>query len=574
MSPEPRRDLPDPRELHRLLSDDSVGMRQKCEYLRSAREVCGDNGASLDISLVRMIGTLRGKLLEAQVVQAQLEEVYGDLDAAFKRLTEPPLYPATFLERRTIGTVETALVHYNNQPRFVTLSDQFDGGPIETGEEVLLSGERNLLVGKLSDSPFDCGETVMFDRYTSDGRLVLSRRDEEVIAHAGAGLQNGGLEKGDMVRWNPSAWLAYEKVESSSGGHYFLEDPLTVTFDDIGGLDPQIEQLKNLVLLHLEHSDMTQRYGLVPDRAALLEGPPGTGKTMLVKALVTFLRSVSRTGRARFMDIKPGELGSMWYSRTEAKIRERFSVARAAAEADPDSPVVMFLDEIDSIASARGASAHRVDDRAVDALAVELDGLRSRGNILVLAATNRMDILDPALIRPGRFGDAPIKVGRPRRVAARAILSKYLRDDMPYRPGTGSNGANGDNGAAREEIIESTVSRLCSPNGDNDIATVTFRDASQRVVRLQDILSGALLAKIARSAARRACLRHIESGSQGIGFDDVLDAVGDEIETASRVLTPANCSRHLDDLPQDVDVVRVVPVERKPKNVHRFAHVA
>jgi len=182
-----------------------------------------------------------------------------------------------------------------------------------------------------------------------------------------------------------------------------------------------------------------------------------------------------------------------------------------------------------------------------------------------------MDILDPALIRPGRFGDAAIKVGRPRRVAARAILSKYLRDDMPYRP---SNGANGANGGVRDEIIESTVSRLCSPNGDNDIATVTFRDASQRVVRLQDLLSGALLAKIARSAGRRACLRHIESGSQGIGFDDVLDAVGDEIETASRLLTPANCSRHLDDLPQDVDVVRVEPVERKPKHVHRFTHVA
>jgi len=370
MSPNARPEIPDPREIHRLLSDDSVGMRQQCEYIRTAREASGDNGASLDISLVRMIGMLRGKLREAQVVQAQLEEVYGDLDAAFKRLTEPPLYPATFLERRTIGTIETALVHYDNSPRFVTLSDQFDGGPMESGEEVLLSGDLNQLVGKLSDSPFNCGETVMFDRYTSDGRLVLSRRDEEIIAHAAAGLENGGLKQGDMVRWNPSAWLAYEKVESSNGDHYFLDDPLTVTFDDIGGLDAQIEQLKNLVLLHLEHGDMTERYGLVPDRAALLEGPPGTGKTMLVKALVTFLRTISRTGRARFMDIKPGELGSMWYSRTEAKIREVFRVARAAAESDPDTPVVMFLDEIDSIASARGASAHRVDDRAVDALAV------------------------------------------------------------------------------------------------------------------------------------------------------------------------------------------------------------
>jgi SpoVK/Ycf46/Vps4 family AAA+-type ATPase len=261
-------------------------------------------------------------------------------------------------------------------------------------------------------------------------------------------------------------------------------------------------------------------------------------------------------------------MSSMWYSRTEAKIRERFGAARSAAEADPESPVVMFLDEVDSIASARGASVHRVDDRAVDALAVELDGLRSCGNVLVLGATNRKDSLDPALVRPGRFGDAPIKVGRPRRRAARSILAKYLRDDMPYRPGSGSNGSE------REEIIDSTVSRLCSPNGDAEIATITFRDATRRVVRAQDVLSGALLAKIARGAARRACLRHIETGAQGIGFDDVLEAIADEIETAARILTPANCSRFLDDLPQDVDVVKVEPVERKPKKIHRFAHVA
>jgi proteasome-associated ATPase len=568
----PRPRVFDPTALNQMLNDDTMPLSQKYQYVSDVRTGSDEDSARVDMTLVNMIIRIRGRLFEVHKLHNQLEEVYKELEAAQKRLTEPPLYPATFLERRQIGTVAAALVHYNNSPRFVTISDDFDAGTVAKGEEVLLSGDQNLLVGKLDNSPLNHGETAMFERYTADGRLVLSRRDEEVIVGAGAGLADTDLKRGDIVRWNPSAWIAYEKVERSNGDHFFLEETLPVTFDDIGGLDTQIEELKNLVLLHLEHADTTRRYGLPPDRAALLEGPPGTGKTMLVRALFNFLKGLSRTGRARFVDVKPGELGSMWYSRTEAKIREVFRVAREAAEADPDVPVVMFLDELDSIASARGANVHRVDDRAVDALAVELDGLQERGNVLVLAATNRMDILDPALIRPGRFGDVPIRVGRPRRVGARAILSKYLRDDMPYAAQPGGNGDS--NGRVREEILDATMSRLYSPNGEGDVATLTFRDGTRRTVRIGDLVSGAVLAKIARGAARRACLREIETGSRGIELADVLDAVGGEIDTAARLLSPVNCSRYLDDLPQDVDVVRVEPVERKPANVYRFTNVA
>jgi proteasome-associated ATPase len=567
----------DPRAFHRYLSDDTVGMRQKCQFIRTAREESPDSSAVVDLSLVRMIMGLRGKLREAQAAQGQLEEIQKELDNAYKRLTLPPLHPATFLECRDIGGERAALVHYNNSPRFVTLGDDFDGNGMETGEQVLLSGDLNLLVGKLADSPLNCGEMATFERYTDDGRLVLSRRDEEVIVSAGAGLDGVTLVRGDVVRWSPSAWLAYEKVDRSRGDHYFFKENILETFDDIGGLDGQIEALKNLVLLHLEHGDLTRRYGLPPERSVLLSGPPGTGKTMLVKALVNFLEGLSSGGRARFISVKPGELGSVWYSGTEAKIREVFRVAREAAQSDPDIPVVIFFDELDWIASSRGNNIHRVDDRAVDALAAELDGLSARGNILLVAATNRMDVLDPALLRPGRFGDMPIKVGRPRRAAARAILSKYFRAEMPYASGVGSNGGRSDhgrsNGEAREEILDATLSRLYSPNGEGDVAVITFRDGSRRVVRLQDVMSGAVLAKIARGAARRACLREIETGAGGIELAGVLAVIDGEIDAAARVLTPRNCSLHLDDLPQDVDVVKVEPIERKPANVHSFMQV-
>jgi proteasome-associated ATPase len=559
--------------LHQLLNDETLSVSQKCEYVQNTRDAAGADSRFVDMMLVKIISQYRGKLREASALQAQIEDVYKDLEKAYKRLTAPPLYPATFLESRTIGSAATALVHYNNSPRFVTISDEFDAASVQAGQEVLLSSDRNLLVDKLDGSPLNRGETVVFDRYTEDGRLVVKRRDEEFVAGASAVLQDVELKKGDTLRWNPSAWIAYEKVERPGGGQYFLEESIDVTFDDIGGLDKEIEEMKNLVLLHLKHVGTTQRYGLAPERAALLEGPPGTGKTMLVKAMVSFLRTLSPTGEARFIDIKPGELASMWYGQSEANIREVFRVAREASVAQPEIPVVMFLDELDSIAASRGASLHRVDDRQVTALAAEINGLQACGNVLILAATNRKDILDEALIRAGRFGDVCLKVGRPRRPAARAILSKYLRDDMPYatEPGANSAGANGGSDeTARAEILDAALSRLYSPNGDGDVATLTFRDGTRRTVRINELMSGAVLAKIARVAARRACLREIETGAVGIELNDVLAAVCGEVDTAARLLTPANCTRFLDDLPQDVDVVRVEPVERKPADVYRY----
>jgi proteasome-associated ATPase len=517
--------------------------------------------------MLSVIDQLQGKIREADVARAELEEVYKSLEETFKRLTAPPLFPATFLEIRTIDETQTALVHYNNSPRYVNLGEGFDGGALRAGDQVLLSGDQNLLVGNVFCTPLNCGETALFDRYTPDGRLVVSDRDENVIVNAGGGLDGVILQKGDAIRWSRSAMIAYEKIDRSTGDHLFLREAPRETFDDIGGLDGQIDLLKSLALLHYEYPELSELYGLPPERSALLVGPPGTGKTLLVKALVHFLKSRSPEGRARFMSIKPGELGSMWYAQTEANIREVFRVAREAADAEPDIPVVMFFDELDAIASSRGAHLHHVDDRAVVALAVELDGLQARGNVFVLGSTNRLDIIDPALTRPGRFGDICIAVGRPNRTAARAILTKYLREDIPYSTGSRSGAA------AREEILETLLTRLYSSNGEGDVASITFRDGTRRVVRVHELLSGAVLAKLARAAARRARSRQIETGDVGIRLDDVLVAVNEEVDSVARVLTPANCRRYLDDLPQDIDVVSVEPVRRKPRHVHRYLNV-
>jgi proteasome-associated ATPase len=198
----------------------------------------------------------------------------------------------------------------------------------------------------------------------------------------------------------------------------------------------------------------------------------------------------------------------------------------------------------------------------------ELDGLESRGNILVIASTNRRDVLDPGLLRPGRLGDVIIEVPRPNMKAASEIFAKHLPEDVPYA----ENGCGA--GEARQFIIDSAVSRIYAPNGDSELAQITFRDGKQRKVKAGDLMNGASIANISRVALERACLRDIEAGSPGLRLEDILHAIADEFEAMAKTLTPANCRNHLQDLPQDIDAVRVEPVRKKVPRSHRYINAA
>jgi proteasome-associated ATPase len=266
------------------------------------------------------------------------------------------------------------------------------------------------------------------------------------------------------------------------------------------------------------------------------------------------------------MNIKPSALHSVWYSQSEANYREIFRVAREVSAANPGVPIVIFFDEIDSIGIGRGQSHMRVHDNVLTALIAELDGLIGRGNIIVVAATNRRESLDPALVRPGRLGDLVIEVPRPNRRAARDIFARHLVPELPYA----RNGHGDDLEATRLEIIETAVSRIFAPNGDAELATITFRDGTRRPVRMPDLINGAMIANIAGEAVERACCREQETGAAGVTFEDVEMAIVTEFENASRVLTPANCRSHLTGLPYDMDVVNVQPVERKVNRPARY----
>jgi SpoVK/Ycf46/Vps4 family AAA+-type ATPase len=257
----------------------------------------------------------------------------------------------------------------------------------------------------------------------------------------------------------------------------------------------------------------------------------------------------------------------MWYSQSEANYREAFRIAREVGTKEPDVPVIMFFDEIDAVGSARGEGPARVDDRVLASFLSELDGLEARGNILVVGATNRRDALDPALLRPGRLGDLVLEIPRPTMAAAIAILEKHFPEDIPYH-------GEGDRSVARRAIVDAAVSRIYVPNGEGDIATVMFRDGAQRAIQGRDVMTGASLAKIARAATERACVREIETGEVGITLRDVFDAVAEELDNAVDSLTPANCHAFIGGLPQDLAVVRVEPIRRKARRQYHFIAAA
>ena len=375
------------------------------------------------------------------------------------------------------------------------------------------------------------------------------------------------LEVGDLIRWDRRLWMAFEKIKRSTGTEKFLEDTPAETFAQIGGLDDQIGILQRSILLHLENSDLVQKYHLHRLGGMVMAGKPGNGKTMMARALANWLAELSPSKKSRFMNIKPSGLHSMWYGKSEEQYREAFEVARRFGDQDPTIPVVMFFDEIDACGTSRGASLGQVNDRVLSAFLAELDGLSRRGNILVVGATNRIDALDPALLRPGRLGDCILQIPRPGRRAAREIFDCHLPSSVPFAE-------RSDDGPDRETVIEAALSHLYAANDANQVAALHFRNGETRQVHARDLISGSGIAKIVREASERACMRELEGGPGGLRQEDFWAAIDDEIDQAAGVLTTRNCRSYLEDLPQDVDVIKVERAKRATAQLYRVLRVA
>jgi proteasome-associated ATPase len=535
---------------------------EQLALIRTLRERSPETAAAVDQSLLSQIARQRQGLAEAREHLRQLGDVLDKL--SFK-----PWHPAIFLGSFDSDHGPAALVANQAGQRVVGLGDEVDVADLAVGDEVLLGSDQNVIMRKSTVPITRTSETAEFQRLLGGGRLVIRHRDEELIVRAADTLDTAGLTTGEQVRWERGAGLAFERLARRADSALFVEDTPQESFSRIGGLDAQIARLQRSLRLHMLFPEIATRYGVRRAASVLLVGPPGTGKTMMARALANWLAQHAPSGRSRFMAIKPGELHSMWYGQSEANYREAFRAARQAGDEDPTTPVVMFFDEVDAVAGARGQSLARVDDRVLTSFMAELDGFKARGNVWLVSATNRRDALDPAVARPGRLGDLIIDIPRPGQGAAAAVFDKHLPPEVPCAAIDGR-----DVTAIRQYLLDVAVSRLYAPNGEGDVASIMFRDGTRRAVRARDLMSGAHIANIARSAVERACLRDIEGGAPGVAVGDILEAISEELASAVSALTPANCHGYVSDLPQDLAVVRIEPIAKRVPRPHRFVNVA
>nr|BFF26225.1 proteasome ATPase [Glycomyces mayteni] len=365
-----------------------------------------------------------------------------------------------------------------------------------------------------------------------DRALVTSHADEERVVLLSDALINGPLRAGDSVMIEPRAGYAYERIQKSEVEELVLEEVPDVDYYDIGGLDGQIEMIRDAVELPFLHADLFREHELRPPKGILLYGPPGCGKTLIAKAVanslakkVAEMRGEEASGRSYFLNIKGPELLNKYVGETERHIRLVFQ--RAREKASEGMPVIVFFDEMDSIFRTRGSGVSSdVENTIVPQLLSEIDGVEGLENVIVIGASNREDMIDPAILRPGRL-DVKIKIERPDAESAKDIFSKYITTSLPLHDDD-LREHDKDRDATVTSMIQAVVERMYSEVDENRFLEVTYADGDKEVLYFKDFNSGAMIENIVARAKKMAIKDFLTNQSRGIRLTHLIDSTVDE----------------------------------------------
>lgn len=440
------------------------------------------------------------------------------------KLTRPPSAYATFLCANDDGTVD---VQAAGRKMRVELSPGLDSSTIERGAEVVLNESYNVVLVRSADTT---GETVTLKELMGDsGRaVVVGRADEERVVELAPNLATEKLRAGDMLLLDSRSNIVLERLPRSEVEALLLEEVPDLSYDDIGGLDSQIEQITDAVELPFLHQEKFREYDLPAPKGILLYGPPGCGKTLIAKAVANSLskKVAERTGvesRSYFLNIKGPELLNKYVGETERHIRLVFQ--RAREKAADGTPVIVFFDEMESLFRTRGTGiSSDMESTIVPQLLAEIDGVEALRNVIVIGASNREDLIDPAILRPGRL-DVKIKINRPDETAATQIFNRYLTDALPLDADEVESLGGGDPNKAVAAMIERAVEVMYDTGEDNQFLEVTYQNGDKEVMYFKDFSSGAMIENVVRRAKKLAIKRVIAGGSEGIRSQDLIDSV-------------------------------------------------
>jgi proteasome-associated ATPase len=432
-----------------------------------------------------------------------------------------------------INTDQTVDVLTNGRKIRVTAHTDVDLDHLQLGAEVMLNDALNIVLERGIDVG---GEVVSLKEVLEDGirAIVVVRGDDERVCELATAIRGMHLRSGDLLRLDSRSNLLLEKLEQPEVEHLLLQEIPNISYSDIGGLDSQIEQIADAVELPFLHADLFAEHQLPAPKGILLYGPPGCGKTLIAKAVANSLarKVASRTGddkgRSYFINIKGPELLNKYVGETERQIRLIFE--RAREKSDEGWPVIIFFDEMDSMFRTRGTGiSSDMESTIVPQLLAEIDGVEGLRNVIVIGATNREDLIDPAILRPGRL-DVKIKIERPDATAARQIFARYLTNDLPIAQSDIERLGAGDTQMAVQQMVDQAVAEMYATTEENRFLEVTYQNGEKEIMYFKDFSSGAMIENVVRRAKKLAIKRLIDSGSKGICLQDLLDSIHQEFK--------------------------------------------
>ena len=508
----------------------------------------------------QVLYNLRREIIQEEITFQEARKTLAEMQKSIDKLTAPANRVATLIN---LATNDCAQVILGGSEYYTNIDSAIDPASLKIGHSVLLN-EAYVIVGDLGYNQF--GPTVKITDLLPDGRLKIGQEQglNSQVLQRSSDLVGEDLKTGDQVRVDPNFRVALERIEGQEASHYYVEDLPEVPWEKVGGLDDTIQLIKDTIELPILHPDLFRKFDFSMPKGFLLYGPPGCGKTLVGKAtaygLTERLKEESNIEiEGCFLHIKGPEILNMWLGESERKVREIFDIARQKKK-EGMLPII-FIDEAESIlGTRRSLRAHNISNTVVPMFCAEMDGIESLQDIVIILATNRPDLIDPAVLRPGRI-DRKIKVNRPDKESASKILNIYLTQELPISPELLERHGNNVTSAV-DDLTDQLINEMFSRTEANRFLEVSLQSGRRDILHRGDLCSGAIIASIVQRAKESAIKRIIQSGDESIGIclSDLLDAFHAEYTESDIFPSTDNISDWLKLIDCDPEnVVKVVP---------------